>query len=81
MQMGFCHSPIVNVLQFFTAPSEGTAPYTIASEKVAMARLDRYFLPDQPLHVIQRGNNRAAAFFCDDDDTRYRGWLADAAAE
>jgi putative transposase len=46
-----------------------------------MARLDRYFLPDQPLHVIQRGNNRAAAFFCDDDDTRYRGWLADAAAE
>jgi hypothetical protein len=28
-----------------------------------MARLGRYFLPDQPLHVIQRGNNRQAIFF------------------
>jgi hypothetical protein len=28
-----------------------------------MARLCRYFLPDQPLDVIQRGNNRAAIFF------------------
>ena len=25
-----------------------------------MARHGRYFLPDQPLHVIQRGNNRSA---------------------
>jgi hypothetical protein len=25
-----------------------------------MARLGGYFLPDQPLHVIQRGNNRGA---------------------
>lgn len=23
-----------------------------------MARLGRHFLPDEPLHVIQRGNNR-----------------------
>ncbi len=23
-----------------------------------MARLKRYFVPDQPQHVIQRGNNR-----------------------
>lgn len=28
-----------------------------------MARLGRYFLPDRPLHVIQRGNNRGAIFF------------------
>ena len=46
-----------------------------------MARLGRYFLPDQPLHVIQRGNNRQAVFFDDDDHARYRGWLATAAAE
>jgi putative transposase len=46
-----------------------------------MARLGRYFLPDQPLHVIQRGNNRGAIFFCDDDHARYRAWLAEAAAE
>jgi putative transposase len=45
-----------------------------------MARLGRYFLPDQPLHVIQRGNNRDAVFFCDDDYARYRDWLAQAAA-
>ena len=45
-----------------------------------MARLGRYFLPDQPLHVIQRGNNREAIFFGPDDDARYRDWLAEAAA-
>ena len=28
-----------------------------------MARLGRYFLPNQSLHAIQRGNNRQAIFF------------------
>jgi hypothetical protein len=32
-----------------------------------MARLGRYLLADQPLHVIQRGNDRQAIFFGDDD--------------
>ena len=41
-----------------------------------MARLGRYFLPDQPLHVIQRGNNREAIFFGPDDYARYRDWFA-----
>ena len=45
-----------------------------------MARLGRYFLPDQPLPVIQRGNNRAPIFFGDDDYERYRTWLGEAAA-
>src|SRR5260221_2509965 len=45
-----------------------------------MARLGRYFLPDQPVHVIQRGNNREPVFFCDEDYARYRAWLAEAAA-
>jgi len=46
-----------------------------------MARSARYFLPDQPLHVIQRGNNRGAIFFAPGDYAHYRGWLAEAAAE
>ena len=46
-----------------------------------MPRLGRYFLAEQPLHVIQRGNNREATFFAEDDDARYRGWLAEAATE
>jgi putative transposase len=46
-----------------------------------MARLGRYFLPDQPLYVIQRGNNREAIFFAEDDYACYRDWLAAAAAE
>jgi putative transposase len=45
-----------------------------------MARLGRYFLPDQPLHVIQRGNNRQAIFFGEEDYACYRDWLAAAAA-
>ena len=44
-----------------------------------MARLGRYFLPDQPLHVIQRGNNRGAIFFAVADHERYHDWLAEAA--
>jgi putative transposase len=46
-----------------------------------MARLGRYFLPDQPLHVIQRGNNREPIFYCGDDYLRYRNWLVVAAAD
>jgi putative transposase len=45
-----------------------------------VARLGRYFLPEQPIHVIQRGNNRQPVFFADDDHARYREWLAEAAA-
>ena len=44
-----------------------------------MARLGRYFVPGQPLHVIQRGNDRGAVFFGDDDYAQYRAWLAEAA--
>src|SRR6266852_5083607 len=44
-----------------------------------MARLGRYFLPDQPLHVIQRGNDRGAIFFAVEDYARYHHWLAEAA--
>jgi putative transposase len=44
-----------------------------------MARLGRTFLPDQPLHVIARGNNRGAVFFGEDDYAQYGGWLAEAA--
>ncbi len=45
-----------------------------------MARLPRYFLPDQPLHVIQRGNNRTPIFFAPDDYALFRAWLGEAAA-
>ncbi len=32
-----------------------------------MARLARMNLPDVPQHIIQRGNNRQAIFFADED--------------
>ena len=44
-----------------------------------MARLGRHFLPDQPLHVIQRGNDRAPILFVDEDYGPYRTWLVEAA--
>lgn len=46
-----------------------------------MARLGRYFLPDQPLHVIQRGNDRQAIFFSEEDREAYLGWLLAAASD
>ncbi len=46
-----------------------------------MPRLGRLFLPDQPLHIIQRGNDRQRIFFRADDYALYRHWLAEAARE
>ena len=40
-----------------------------------MARLGRYFLEGQALHVIQRGNDRKPVFFAEEDYARYREWL------
>ncbi len=45
-----------------------------------MARLPRYFVPNQPLHIIQRGNNREP-IFAGEDDYRYYLDCLDAAAQ
>jgi putative transposase len=42
-----------------------------------MARRPRLELPGVPLHVIQRGNNRAACFFSDDNRRLYLRCLRD----
>jgi putative transposase len=44
-----------------------------------MARLGRYFVPGQVLHVIQRGNDRKPVFFAYADYAQYRDWLIAAA--
>lgn len=44
-----------------------------------MARLPRIVIPDQALHIIQRGNNRQPCFFADDDYHCYLNSLKDAA--
>jgi putative transposase len=43
-----------------------------------MARLPRIVIPGQPLHIIQRGNNRAPCFYAEDDYHRYLGDLQEA---
>jgi len=43
-----------------------------------MARLPRIVIPGQPLHIIQRGNNRAPCFFADEDYRIYRDSLKEA---
>ena len=40
-----------------------------------MPRRARLVLPKVPLHIIQRGNNRQACFFDDDDYLIYLDWL------
>jgi len=42
-----------------------------------MPRRARLTLPDVPLHLIQRGNNRDACFFADEDYRRYLEWLTE----
>ncbi len=44
-----------------------------------MPRKPRFFLGDVPTHVVQRGNNRQAIFFTDNDYRAYLGWVAEAA--
>lgn len=44
-----------------------------------MPRKPRFFLPDVPAHVLQRGNNRQAVFFDDDDRLAYLGWVREGA--
>ena len=44
-----------------------------------MARRPRFALPGLPQHVIQRGNNRQAAFYTDEDRLFYLECLGDAA--
>lgn len=41
-----------------------------------MPRRARLALPQVPLHLIQRGNNRQACFFADEDYRSYLEWLA-----
>lgn len=43
-----------------------------------MPRKHRMYLPGVPAHVVQRGNNRAASFFHEDDYRFYLAALADA---
>lgn len=45
-----------------------------------MARMPRIIIPGQALHVIQRGNNRQAIFFADEDYQYYLEVLAENAA-
>jgi len=42
-----------------------------------MPRRARLLLPGVPLHIIQRGNNRQACFFAEEDYRFYLEWLAE----
>ena len=46
-----------------------------------MPRRPRITLAGVPLHVIQRGNNRQAYFFADEDYKAYLHWLKKYARE
>ena len=46
-----------------------------------MPRRPRLMLPDTPLHIIQRGNNRQACFFADEDYHFYLDWLGEYAGK
>jgi putative transposase len=42
-----------------------------------MPRRARIALPNVPVHIIQRGNNRQPCFFADEDYRAYLAWLAE----
>ena len=39
----------------------------VLAKELAMPRKQRMYLPGVPAHVVQRGNNRSACFFHDED--------------
>ena len=46
-----------------------------------MPRRPRVTLPGVPLHLIQRGNNRQACFYSDEDYQLYLEWLEEYAGK
>jgi putative transposase len=44
-----------------------------------MPRKPRFFVADLPTHVVERGNNRQAIFFADNDYRVYLSWIIEAA--
>ena len=46
-----------------------------------MPRRPRIMLPNVPVHIIQRGNNRQICFAGDEDYRRYLDWLEEYAAK
>jgi len=42
-----------------------------------MPRRPRIHLPGAPIHLVQRGHNRDACFFTDEDYLAYREWLGE----
>lgn len=46
-----------------------------------MPRRPRLALPNVPLHIIQRGNNRQACFYADEDYRVYLDWLREYAGK
>lgn len=46
-----------------------------------MPRRARLSLPNVPVHIIQRGNNRQACFFADEDCRNYLDWLGEYAGK
>jgi putative transposase len=47
------------------------------TSEIFMPRRARITLAGVPLHLIQRGNNRQACFYSDDDCIHYLDWLGD----
>ena len=43
----------------------------------AMPRKPRFFLPDIPTHIVQRGHSREPVYFEDNDYSAYPNWLED----
>lgn len=46
-----------------------------------MPRRPRIHLDGVPLHIVQRGHNRAPCFFAEDDYLSYLRWLGETLAE
>lgn len=44
-----------------------------------MPRKPRFFLPDVPVHIVQRGRSREPVFFEDSDYRAYLDWMGMAA--
>jgi putative transposase len=53
-------------------------PGSISGMLSPMPRRPRIHIDGLPLHIVQRGHNRGACFFDDQDRHAYLGWLGDA---
>ncbi len=72
---------MVRVLEIIPSQCSPSSSWLLGGEIPIWRGRHRLVVPGQPLHIIQRGNNRQAVFFGEDDYHRFLSDVTQAAGK